>query len=141
MEHVSIEQHASEVTLARTYPTGITNKAFTSTYSHKKVSERLDEKVWEDKRTTTLYGYFVSNSTKSTIRLQTNEGSSYIRSLENGWVWADQILRVLVPERFYEWPEWSLYSQDPQPASQSQPQPPGQDLQAELISLEEDEFV
>jgi hypothetical protein len=72
MDHVRIEQHSSEVILVRTYPTGITNKAFTSTYSHKKVSERLDEKVWEHKRIMTLSGYFITNNSKSTIRVQTN---------------------------------------------------------------------
>lgn len=113
MDHVRIEHHASEVTLVRTYPTGITNRAFTSTYSHKKVSERLDEKVWEDKMTMTVKGYFVNNNTKSTIRIQTNEGSGLIRSLEGGWIWADEILKVWVPERFNEWPEWSLYSEGP----------------------------
>lgn len=113
MDHVRIQQHASEITFVRTYPTGITNKAFTSTYSHKKVSERLDEKVWEDKRTTTVKGYFVSNNTKSTIRIQTNEGSNFVRSLEGGWIWTDEILKVWVPERFNEWPEWSLYSEGP----------------------------
>ena len=76
-----IEQHASEVTLVRTYPTGITNKAFTSTYSHKKVSERLDEIVWESKRTMIIKGYFVANNSKSTIRVQTNDGSVFVRTL------------------------------------------------------------
>lgn len=42
MEGVKIEQHLSELIEVRTYPTGITNKAFASTYSHKKVSERLN---------------------------------------------------------------------------------------------------
>ena len=97
MDQVRIEQHASEVILVRTYPTGISNKAFTSTYSHKKVSERLDEKVWEDKMITHVKGYFVSNNTKSTIRLQTNDGSVYIRSIEGAWVWSDQITRIWVP--------------------------------------------
>jgi hypothetical protein len=108
---VKIEQHSSEVVLVRTYPTGITNKAFTSTYSHKKVSERLDEKVWEDKRVMMIKGYFVSNNSKSTIRLQTNDGSIFVRTLEGAWVWADEILKIWVPERFTEWPEWSLYSE------------------------------
>lgn len=89
MDLVKIERHASEVILVRTYPTGITNKAFTSTYSHKKVSERLDEKVWEHKRIMTVKGYFVNNHSKSTIRIQTNDGSVFIRSLEGGWVWSD----------------------------------------------------
>jgi hypothetical protein len=110
MDNVRIEQHASEVILVRTMPTGITNKAFTSTYSHKKVSERLDEKTWDDKMTMNVKGYFISNNTKSTIRLQTNDGSIFIRSQEGGWVWADQIIRIWVPDRFNEWPEWSLYS-------------------------------
>jgi hypothetical protein len=110
MDNVRIEQHASEVILVRTMPTGITNKAFTSTYSHKKVSERLDEKAWDDKMTMKVKGYFISNNTKSTIRLQTNDGSIFIRSQEGGWVWADQIIRIWVPDRFNEWPEWSLYS-------------------------------
>lgn len=98
--------------MVRTYPTGITNKAFTSTYSHKKVSERLDEKVWENKKVMHVKGYFVTNNSKQTIRLQTNDGSVYIRSLEGGWVWADEILRIWVPERFNEWPEWSLYTSE-----------------------------
>jgi hypothetical protein len=96
--------------LVRTYPTGITNKAFTSTYSHKKVSERLDEKVWDDKRAVIVKGYFISNNTKSTIRVQTEDGSYFIRSLEGGWIWSSCILKVWVPERYNEWPEWSLYS-------------------------------
>jgi hypothetical protein len=59
----------------------------------------------------TVKGYFVSNNTKSTIRLQTEDGSYYIRSLEGGWIWSSCILKVWVPERFNEWPEWSLYSE------------------------------
>ena len=89
MDHVRIEQHCSEVILVRTYPTGITNKAFTSTYSHKRVSERLDEKMWDHRRVMMVKGFFVSNNSKQTIRLQTNDGSVFIRSLEGGWVWAD----------------------------------------------------
>jgi hypothetical protein len=111
MDHVKIEVHASEVIQVRTYPTGITNKAFTSTYSHKKVSERLDEKMWADKRSTIVKGYFVTNNTKSTIRLQTEDGSYFIRSLEGAWIWSQQIIKIWVPERFVDWPEWSLYNE------------------------------
>lgn len=47
-----------------------------------------------------VQGYFVSNNTKSTIRIQTNDGTTFIRSLEGGWIWADQIIKIWVPERF-----------------------------------------
>jgi len=75
----------------------VTNKAFASTYSHKKVSERLNENVWEDKRTVIVKGYFVTNNTKSTIRLQTDDGSYLIRNLDSAWVWSSEITRVWVP--------------------------------------------
>ena len=83
MASVKIEQHESELTFVRTYPTGITNKAFASTYSHKKVSERLNESAWNDKYVEKIKGYFVSNSAKHSVRLQTDEGSYCVRSLES----------------------------------------------------------
>jgi hypothetical protein len=95
----------------RTYPTGITNKAFVSTYSHKKVSERLNETAWEDQKSTTVKGYFITNNTKSPIRLQTEDGSYLVRSLDSAWVWSSHVMKIWVPERFSEWPEWSLYSE------------------------------
>ena len=112
MASVKIEQHESELTFVRTYPTGITNKAFASTYSHKKVSERLNESAWNDKYVEKIKGYFVSNSAKHSVRLQTDEGSYYVRSLDSTWVWAKEITRLWVPERFAEWPEWSLYPEE-----------------------------
>jgi hypothetical protein len=113
MENVRIEQHESKLTLLRTYPTGITNKAFTSSYSHKKVSERLAE-GFTDTKTKTVTGYFVSNNTKNSIRLQTDDGSYVVRSLDSAWVWSSQVMKVWVPERFAEWPEWSLYAEEPE---------------------------
>ena len=61
------------------------------------MSDRLDEKVWETKTVMTVKGYFVSNNTKSTIRIQTNDGTLFIRSLEGGWIWSDEILKIWVP--------------------------------------------
>jgi hypothetical protein len=113
MDNVRIEQHESKLTLLRTYPTGITNKAFTSSYSHKKVSERLADGL-TDTRTQTIAGYFVSNNTKNSIRLQTDDGSYVVRSLDSAWVWSAQVMKIWVPERFSEWPEWSLYAEDPE---------------------------
>ena len=72
----------------RTYPTGISNKAFTSTYSHKKVSERLPDTVYNDRRSIVMKGFFVSNNTKNTIRLKTNDGSYIVRSIDSAWVWS-----------------------------------------------------
>jgi hypothetical protein len=46
MAHLRIEQHESQLILVRTYPTGISNKAFSSSYSHKKIADRLNENVW-----------------------------------------------------------------------------------------------
>lgn len=112
MENVRIEQHESQLILLRTYPTGITNKAFTSSYSHKKVSERLSESITSDTKTELVRGYFLSNNTKNSIRLQTEDGSYIARSLDSVWVWSSQIMKIWVPERFAEWPEWSLYAEE-----------------------------
>jgi hypothetical protein len=112
MANVKIEQHSSQLILVRTYPTGITNKAFSSSYSHKKIADRLNENVWEDQKTVVVKGYFVTNNTKSSIRLQTESGSYVVRNLDSSWVWASEIVKIWVPERFAEWPEWSLYSEE-----------------------------
>jgi hypothetical protein len=84
----------------RTYPTGITNKAFTSSYSHKKVSERLSEGLTNDTKIEIVRGYFVSNNTKNSIRLQTDDGSYFVRSLDSAWIWSSQIMKIWVPEKF-----------------------------------------
>jgi hypothetical protein len=97
MDQVKIEQHESDLILIRTYPSGISNKIFTSSYSHKKVSERLDEKAWDDSKTVKVRGYFVTNNTKQTIRLQTEDGSYFVRNHENAWIWSAQITKVWVP--------------------------------------------
>lgn len=76
------------------------------------MSERIDEKVWETAKTVKISGFFVTNNTKSTIRVQTEEGSCIIRNLQSGWVWAKEIKRIFVPDKGYEWPEWNLYSED-----------------------------
>ena len=44
--------------------------------------------MWEHKRIMYVKGYFVSNNSKQTIRLQTSDGSVFIRSLEGGWIWS-----------------------------------------------------
>ena len=72
----------------------------------------MNESAWEDQKKITVKGYFVSNSAKHSVRLQTEEGSYYVRSLDSVWVWASEITRLWVPERFAEWPEWSLYSEE-----------------------------
>lgn len=66
----------------------MTNKSFAVSYGHKKISERLIEYNESDTKNVTVRGYFVSNNTKTTIRLQTNDGSYIVRSLDSTWVWS-----------------------------------------------------
>lgn len=67
----------------------------------------------EDKRVTIVKGYFVSNNnSKNNVRLQTDDGSYLIRSLDSIWVWSAQITKLWVTEKFCEWPEWSLYGEE-----------------------------
>jgi hypothetical protein len=48
-------------------------------------------------KTVVVRGFFVSNNTKNSIRLQTDDGSYIVRSLDSAWVWSAQIMKIWVP--------------------------------------------
>lgn len=109
IEGVEIYEHKSDVTFVLTIPTGFSNKSFTSSISTQKTADRMLPDVWENSRVEQVSGFFVKNTKREGVRIQTDDGCAFCKGNDSCWVWADSILRVFPSDKSIDWPKWTMY--------------------------------